>query len=102
MKRLIVILSVIFVGCSGGKKDKNEIMTDFLNERKATEEGIKSAKYHEDDFQQKAKTEIRASHDTLKWHPLIDSSTVYYMKGDSLKKRLKDIEFSIDSLSKMK
>lgn len=96
MKYLLLIL--IFASCS----NRNDINTKLVNEKKATEDSIKEASNIESYYMQRAKEEIRSSHDSLKYLPLVDSSTYYFGRGHALKEKLKAIEFSIDSISKMK
>lgn len=96
MKRVMVIVGMV-IGCNSGP-DRNEIMTRLINEKKVTEDSINSSAYYEDDFMKKA----RAEHDSVKYKPFIDSSTKYYMIAHVLKSQLVKINFSIDSLSKMK
>lgn len=98
MKYLIVIFSVTLFACS----NNNNITTQLLNDKKSFEDSIKDAANYELYYIQKAKEEMHASHDSLKWQPLVDSSTYYFGKGRSYKEKLKALEFSLDSLSKMK
>jgi hypothetical protein len=93
-----LLISLLLFGCS----NRNDLTTQLLNDKKATEDSIKDASNYNSYYLQKAKEEIHGSNDTLKWKPLIDSSTFYFFKGHTLKEKLKTIEFSLDSLSKMK
>lgn len=96
MKYLIIFL--LLFGCT----NRNDIATQLLNEKKATEDSIKESANYESYYMQLAKDEMRASHDSLKWQPLIDSSTYFFGRSHTLKERLKAIDFSLDSLSRMK
>jgi hypothetical protein len=99
MKHLLTILIInTLYSCS----NRNNLTTQLLNDKKATEDSIKDATNYEAYYKEKATEEMHASHDSLKWMPLSDSSTYFFARGHALKKRLKDIEFSLDSLSKMK
>lgn len=89
---------VVLFACS----NNNNLTSRLLNDKKATEDSIKEAANYESYYMQKAKEEMRATHDSLKWQPLADSSTYYFEKGHAFKEKLKAIEFSMDSLSKMK
>jgi hypothetical protein len=73
-------------------------MTNLMNEKKVVEDSILIAHGYESDFEQKAK----GSHDSLIWKPMLDSQMKYYGAGTRLKSRLEELNFSIDSLSKMK
>lgn len=99
MKYLSIFIVVIVTACSS---NNNNITTQLLNEKKAMEDSIKGASNYESYYLQKAKEEMHASHDSLKWQPLSDSSTYYYGKGRTFKERLKALDYSLDSLSKMK
>ena len=95
---LIYMVVALLFSCS----NNNNFTTQLLNEKKATEDSIKDASNYESYYLQKGKDEMHASHDSLKWQPLIDSSSYFFGKGHEYKERLKAIEFSLDSLSKMK
>lgn len=92
MKHLIIFLFLF--GCT----NRNDIATQLLNDKKATEDSIKDATNNESYYMRRAKEE----RDSLIWKPLIDSSTYFYDKNYALKKKLKAIEFSLDSISRMK
>lgn len=92
MKRLVIFLFLF--GCTS----RNDITTQLLNDKKSIEDSIKDATNKESYYMRRAKEE----RDSLIWKPLIDSSTYFYGKGYALKKKLKAIEFSLDSISRMK
>jgi hypothetical protein len=92
-----MIISVLY-SCS----NNNNLTTQLLNEKKVVEDSIKDFSNYESYYTQKAKEEMHTSHDSLKWKPILDSSTYYFSQGHALKEKLKTIEFSLDSLSKMK
>lgn len=98
MKYLLIGLSTVLFACS----NNNNLTAQLLNEKKATEDSVKEAANYESYYMQKAKEEMRASHDSLKWQPLADSSTYYFGKARAFKEKLKGLDFSLDSLSKMK
>lgn len=98
MKYLLTILIFSALSCT----NRNNITTELLNQKKVTEDSINLAHNFESYYMQQAKESMRASNDSLKWKPLIDSSTYFYMRSFELKKKLKAIEFSLDSLSRMK
>lgn len=98
MKYISFTLTIFLFACS----NNNNLTTQLLNEKKTIEDSIKDAGNYESYYTQKAKEEMHASHDSLKWQPLADSSTYYFGKGRALKEKLKSIEYSLDSLSKMK
>lgn len=98
MKYLPILLAALLFGCS----NRNNLTTQLLNEKKAIEDSVKDAGNYELYFMQKAKEEMHASNDSLKWQHLVDSSTFYFGKGRAYKEKLKAIEFSLDSLSRMK
>lgn len=98
MKYLSIAVIIILFGCS----NNNNLTTQLLNEKKATEDSVKDAHNYESYYMQKAKEEMHASNDSLKWQPLVDSSTYYFGKGRAFKEKLKALDFSLDSLSKMK
>lgn len=98
MKYLPLAIIIILSACT----DRNDLTTQLLNEKKAIQDSIKDASNYESYYLQKGKDEMHASHDSLKWQPLIDSSTYYFSKGRAYKEKLKGLEFSLDSLSKMK
>lgn len=94
-----LLVALVFTSCGDNRNDQ---MTKLINQKKVIEDSVKTCQYLESSFLSKAKAEMNASRDSLKWHPLVDSSTTYYMSGHRLKNKLKEVDFSIDSLSKMK
>lgn len=73
-------------------------MTNLVNEKKSAEDSISLCENNESYFLDQAKK----SHDSMVYKPLIDSSGNYFGIEHRLKERLTQIDFSIDSLSKMK
>lgn len=72
-----------------------------MNSKKVAEDSIKLAHNYEGYYTDRAKEQIHAGADSLVWHQSVDSSTTFYIQQRNLKERIKAIEFSIDSLSKM-
>jgi hypothetical protein len=99
MKQLISpILLFLLASCSNGN---NEMMTRLINDKKNMEDSIQTYSFLESKWLQQSKEEIHST-DTLKWKASADSSGYYFGKGLSVKRKLQAIEFSMDSLSKMK
>ncbi len=98
-KILFVVLVVSLVGCG---ESRNDVMTKLINEKKTLEDSLSIAQYLEQDFMSKSKDSARATHDTLIYLPLVDSSSKYFGVAHNLKERITATEFSIDSLTKMK
>lgn len=99
--KAIIIICVLFFSC---KANNNELMSNLLNEKKALEDSISAYKTIEAGYDNKlnepgnADTAIMATDN----NPLVDSSVKYSHLGKSAAKRLAKINFSIDSLTKMK
>jgi len=102
MKLLILVIVMGNIVACKSAPDRNQIMTDFLNQKKITEDSISLASNYEHYYYQKAKESIHAGEDSVKWKLLIDSSSFYSYRGSILKRRLTALDFSVDSLSKMK
>jgi hypothetical protein len=100
MYKLLLLIAIIFVSCKH-PVDRNDQMSSLLNKQKATKEEINIASYKELEFKQKAKDSAYAGRDSTVYQPLIDSQVYYYMQGVHLEGREKELQFSIDSLSKM-
>lgn len=96
MKHLLIVFTALglFYSCS----DRNAITTGLLNEKKVAEDSIEIAKNLEGLYMRKAKS----TRDSLVWKPLIDSSVHFFKVGQELNKRLTQINFSLDSISRMK
>jgi hypothetical protein len=87
MKKILVLILV--VGCNS-----NGTMTDLLNKQKDLKDQISLAKNKEAMFLDSAKSTRDLS--------FADSSTAYFGQAHQLQERLDAVNFSIDSLSKMK
>ena len=100
MKITVIALSLsLIVGCSNGR---NELMTQLINQKKIMEDSISTYSYLENKWLQQSKEEIHSTADTVKWKASADSSGYYFGKGLGAKRKLQGIDFSMDSLSKMK
>lgn len=100
MNKFIYILAfAAFVGCSS---NHNELMTKLVNEKKTLDDSLISAKYYEIAFKDSARQTMRNSPDTSAWKVLADSSNYYFGIGLQVKDEIERVNFSIDSLSKMK
>jgi hypothetical protein len=97
MKKLLLSFAIAFVGCGS---DKNQLMTNLVNEKKALEDSIVISHANEADFEQKAKES--GDKDTTIQKSLLDSTAKYFGVNLRQKERLEAVNFSIDSLSKMK
>ncbi len=95
---LTTILCALLICCTD---NKNKLMTKLINDKKVMQDSLLNYQYMENDFSAKAKNSMRDP-DTTLWHSYVDSSTAYFMAGHKAKGRIAEIDFSIDSLSKMK
>jgi uncharacterized protein YcfL len=85
MKKTIAALAlIVLVGCG---ESRNQLMTKLVNERKALKDSMAITNDQSKVFTNKA---------------LYDSAILCLEKMEPQEKRLKAIDFSIDSLSKMK
>lgn len=75
-------------------------MARLLTKQKTLKDSIDYYHNSESYYKEKAKDAMRG--DTTKVHSLIDSITMSYICGRADETQLKTVEFSIDSLSKMK
>jgi len=98
VKKTLVVV-VMFIGCS---ENRNDMMTKLVNEKKITEDSINTYENYEAYYMQQAKDSRMNNSDTTKWKIYVDSSTFFYGRGHALKEKLKEVDFSIDSLSKRK
>lgn len=94
MKKVIPCLLILAASCNS----KNQQMTSLLNRQKDLKDSINISFAISKDFEKSYQTEI----DSVKKQQLLDSEILYNTLSFSyeLKKRL--IDYSIDSLSKMK
>lgn len=100
MKSLILCLSIACaIICSCGIT-RNDLMSSLLNQQKSLKDSIDYYRNTESFFKGKARDIIGS--DSLKANALIDSSTAAWSLGRDASEKLKAVDFSIDSLSKMK
>ena len=100
MKKPLTIIAIALVcSCS---HSRNELMTDLINKKKALEDSIKDVGNYELYYMNRSKEAVHADKDSTVWGALADTSGIYWRKGRDYQDQLKAIEFSIDSLSKMK
>ena len=97
MQKIVIVLIALFIiSCSDGR---NEKMTKLVNEKKTIEDSIKISAALESDYSTKARRNMT---DSNLWHALADTSSMYFGVGHKLRVRMEEIDFSIDSLSKMR
>lgn len=101
MKRILIIAIIMIAGCNSAP-DRNEVMTKLINEKKVIEDSIEITEGGTAMYEAKAKESLHATHDTAIAYPFSDTSALYFGLGIKLKERLKAVNFSIDSISKMK
>lgn len=94
----LLIIIIVCASCS----NRNRYMTQLMNEKKTTEDSISLVGNYASYYMQRAKEEMHKGSDSLTWSKLVDSSTYFYGCSRALQEKLKSVEFSIDSLSKLK
>ena|SRR6478752_2097650 len=99
MKFAIACLSMICIASCGDAR--NERMTELVNRQKTLKDSIDYYHNAESYYYGKAK-EAMSNPDSTKWKALADSSSNASILGMKRKKDLQQVEFSIDSLVKMK
>ncbi len=77
-------------------------MTGLLNKKKSLEDSVKIYNGNEMMYKDSAKRVAYATHDSLKYTPLIDSESKYWNLARLCTQQVTAVNFSIDSLSKMK
>ena len=98
MKYSPLLLCAVLFSCSSGS---NDLMTRLVNEKKSIQDSINYATANEAEYLRKARASMRDP-DTTIWQKFADTSSRYSIMAIKAEKRSKEIEFSIDSLSKMK
>lgn len=99
MKYSLPILTIAFsFSCS----NKNDLTAQLLNEKKVLSDSVVRAQNKQQYYFEKSFTERSKGTDSLVWSALHDTSTIYLGQVIDIQKRLKAIEFSLDSLSRMK
>ena len=100
MKKIILLYAVIvFIGCG---ENRNDTMTRLVNEKKVITDSIAIVNGMEGIFEDSSKSALYAGKDSVFYTSLADSSVKYFGFGHNMKERLEAVDFSIDSLSKMK
>lgn len=97
-----IILALVTLACMGCGESKNQLMTKLINKKKPLVDSVEMAGLKETEYMLKAKAAVRDGEDSTVWHSYIDTSTLYLIHKSELSDQLNGIEFSIDSLSKMK
>ena len=77
-------------------------MTALLNQKKILEDSVKYYHGSELIFEDSSKAVAHSTHDSTKYLPLADSQTKYWNLARLANGQIKELDFSIDSLSKMK
>lgn len=100
MKKIIISLTVVtFIGCG---ENRNQLMTTLINERKVFKDSMNVSNNKMKNFTDSAIAISKKTHDTSLFNPLFDSASLYLDNMIPIESRLKALDFSIDSLSKMK
>lgn len=97
MKKWTLLL-LILSACNG----RNELMTKLVNERKTLIDSQAYYKQSEDDRQSRAMNLDIKGADSNQWKLIIDSAKSDYINRSRIDVRIPQLNFSIDSLSKMK
>lgn len=97
MKKWTLLL-LILSACNG----RNELMTKLVNERKMLLDSQAYYKQSEDDRQARALNIDIAGADSNQWKLIIDSAKSDYINRSRIDVRIPQLNFSIDSLSKLK
>ena len=95
-----LFLTYYFTLCSC-RENRISLMTSLMNEKKSLEDSAKDAMNYEHFYYSQAKKKM-GDPDTTLWKRLSDTSVIYSAKGREFEKRLNALQFSIDSLEKMK
>lgn len=93
------IVCILFYSCGDSP---NDLMGRLLNRKKQLTDSIDYFNNSESYYRGKAKEAMRSGADTIHWQSFADSSTMASSAARAMGKELKETEFSIDSLSKMK
>ena len=97
-----ILFAGLFVIELSACSNKNNLAAQLLNEKRVVEDSIDLAHNYESYYKEQAKNYMHGGNDSAKWKDFADSSSFFYVKGRSLSERLRAINFSIDSLSRMK
>lgn len=99
MRKIIPFLIIILASCNS---NRNEKMTNFLNQKKILEDSLLYYRGSEAMFNDSSHNVAHSTHDSTKYLPLADSQNKYWYAGLVTERKLKELSFSIDSISKMK
>jgi len=97
MKYLSIPLIMVLFACNNNKRTNQ-----LLNEKKALTDSVTLAKIKQENYFEKALTEKSEGVDSMVWSALVDTSFGYDRQVAIMQQRLKAIDFSLDSLSRMK
>ena len=104
MKRILFSACVI-IGCNA-YSNYNSNMNDLLIQKKSIEVLFKDCEVHESKYREiTGYNEIYDSIETNRVYPhpeLVDSIAYLKIEKDYLKRKLEEVKYSIDSLSKLK
>ena len=95
---LLLITGALVIGCTG----HNELRTRLLNKSKQLQDSVGYYSINEKDYAQKSKTSATNLKDTITWKVMVDSSAHFFHLKEHAQEKLKAINFSLDSLSRMK
>ena len=100
MKKLLImaLAAISVISCN----NKNSKMTELIKQKKVLQDSMQY--YHGTEllFNDSSHRVAHSTHDSTIYLPLADSESKYWNLNRLATNRLKDIEFSIDSLEKMK
>jgi hypothetical protein len=104
MKVIFAAFFLLIIGCQNKTenqdkpKNPNELMTDLINQKRKIEDSINYSFYNSNVYKQKYKSEPEGSAKEI----FGDSSVFFAGEKFKFELILKDLDASIDSLSKMK
>ena len=101
-KTFLIILLAFAVSCNSNTVSRNDKMTSFLNQKKILEDSLLYYRGSEAMFKDSSHEVAHSTDDSTKYLPLGDSEVKYWNAGRLTEGKLKELAFSIDSLSKMK
>ena len=99
MRTIAVFASLILAACGN---NSNAYMAKLLNEKKVLEDSLPIVHGLEAIYMDSAKILLHAEKDSTVWAPYVKKSTQCLFDGKHIEERIKQLSFSIDSLSKMK
>ena len=96
MKTLIICAITLSLMSCG--QSRNDLMTQLMSDRKTSNLKLSNLRFDEKEYQKKA---LDRNIDSATQKLLIDSSAKCWSEAFNLEKKIKAINFSIDSLEKM-